>query len=212
MSLIHQIPFEEIISYFRCILSQHDLPIISVGSGDGSVEYKLDQELKTDIICVDNSSGMFEDPIKYEFIKTPKYKTVEDLIDKESELVEKNILFINWPYPNISTYDLDSIYLLKPKFIIIVYDCTGGAGSLYLHKWFSFLEQDIPFYEFHISETKIEFDEKYDKKISYLSDVQKTHFDDMQSVLLLLGNMNLDVSNLNSERNIKKEAQECIIS
>ena len=64
----------------------------------------------------------------------PDYKTIDDLISSKIELINSHLLII-WSSPNESTYDYDSIHLIKPKKITIVYEYTGSAGGEKLIKW-----------------------------------------------------------------------------
>jgi len=44
-------------------------------------------------------------------------------------------VFINWAFPDDSTYDIESILLLKPKHILTVCDTTGAAGGTKFLAW-----------------------------------------------------------------------------
>lgn len=175
------ITHEEIAATFA-----YGLPIISVGSGSGLHERKLEQILNVEIICVDplveqfinvdqvpkividdiaemytsagiacpDSEGYYPDGfgrklakfvfkgIHRELFHMPDYKTVDDLAKAKPELVGANHLLLIWSSPNNSTYDYDAICALKPKYVTIIYDSTGGAGGEKLHEYIESLEPE----------------------------------------------------------------------
>ena len=113
-------------------LKQNSKPIVSVGSGIGTVEKYLD--VNDSVICVD------PDPFSYQIFELepelshlPDYEYVEDLIKDNPGLVSNCNIFLNWPNPTIGknecTFDIESIELLKPEILLIVMERTGGAGS-----------------------------------------------------------------------------------
>ena len=161
----------------------YGLPIVSVGSGSGMHERKLELRLKTNIICVDPlvekyinmdqvddriiehiSSGGYNifdihgehtrcfrtlvtnyafgqsDEFSPLFHK-PDYRLVKYLIKDRPELINACHLLLIWTSPNSSHYDYDAIIELKPKYITIVYDSTGGAGGEKLHEYINGLPE-----------------------------------------------------------------------
>lgn len=130
------ITFEKLETIFKATIELYpNLPIISVGSGNGIVEYGLDLILKTNIICVDpNPLSWCKEKKIY---KEPMYSYITEIPD---EYINNCIVFINWSFPSENgEYDIESIKLLKPKSIITIVE-TGvyrGAGSLKLHYFLS---------------------------------------------------------------------------
>ena len=121
------------------ILSQHyqilkEYPVVSVGSGNGSVEKCLDPSDK--IICVDPCPQSFQsEPTRYSH--PPDYKIVKDLVNVKSDLIGECSIFLNWPSPsnpflNTNPYDVEAIRLLKPKLILLVLERSGSSGSVEL--------------------------------------------------------------------------------
>lgn len=130
------ITFEKLETIFKATIELYpNLPIISVGSGNGIVEYHLDIMLKTNIICVDpNPLSWCKEKKIY---KQPMYSYITEIPE---EYINNCIVFINWSFPSENgEYDIESIKLLKPKSIITIVE-TGvyrGAGSLKLHYFLS---------------------------------------------------------------------------
>ena len=112
-----------------------DLPLIEVGSGNGLVAQYLSQDRKNRIICID--------PLLRHFLGRPEdcgglkpdFATVQDLLQTSNHLVGNCAILLNWPYPNGSTYDMEAIHLLRPRFIVVLYDLYGIAGGYDLIAW-----------------------------------------------------------------------------
>jgi hypothetical protein len=124
-----------IVEQFKNILTKIDHQIISVGSGNGVQEHYLSVVLKRSIICVDPDPESFEPYPDTGFFQIPDYDDVKLLIKFKPELINNCILFLNWPAPNNSFYDIEAIELLKPKGILLIYESLGGAGGSKLQKW-----------------------------------------------------------------------------
>ena len=127
---VNVLTIEEVMNTFEMI-KDVDLPIISVGSGNGELERDLDLLLCTDIICVD------PEPLSYihrkKIYKKPKYDYVKDM---EIEKYERNCtLLLNWS--NFNGYDIEAVNLLKPKFIINITELGiyRGASSPKMHRF-----------------------------------------------------------------------------
>lgn len=101
--------------------------ILSVGSGFGVTEKKLDEEFGTDIITIDPLSERYNEPEDEKTAKLPMFSTVEEYLKKNEE--SDITLMLDWPSPNESPYALHSIYTLFPKFIILRYASCGASGS-----------------------------------------------------------------------------------
>ncbi len=131
------IVIEKSLNFVGGALAHAVLPIVSVGSGNGFLESKIATDLKTNVICVEPKPGDWssgdDEPGRVYMI--PQYKTVQDLMTSQPEIIGKCHLLIVWSSPNQSEYDIDAIRDLKPVTITIIYEETGCAGSYLLHKW-----------------------------------------------------------------------------
>lgn len=127
--------------YFNTLLD-NGYPIISVGSGIGTVERYLHPEDK--VVCVD------PDPFSYQIdmrratckihgshseydslMHLPNYSRISE--EWCSDYTGKSNIFINWPSSSITgiedNYDIDAITILKPVLVLITLERTGGTGS-----------------------------------------------------------------------------------
>jgi len=142
---IHNIGIKNVITYLDEIIkitNIPNIPIISVGSGSGCVERRLNIELKTDIICVDPLIETFILTPK-KFSLEPKYSYVKDLIKDNPTVVGNCILFLNWSTPNESDYDYDALELLKSKHVLWVGDTSGTSAGYKFHNWLKKCNIDI---------------------------------------------------------------------
>ena len=64
--------------------------------------------------------------------------TVPELISTNQTIIGNNVVLINWSLPNASTYDIESISLLKPQHVICIYDATGSGGGTELQRWLNY--------------------------------------------------------------------------
>jgi hypothetical protein len=127
------IPISEIYSYLNTM--PQEMPVISVGSGNGVLEYKLQELGIKNIICVDPDPESYDKyPENNNCIK-PSYDVVENLLKDKPELVEQCVLLLGWPSPNESTFDYEAVMALNPYGIVLVYETLGGAGGDKLHTW-----------------------------------------------------------------------------
>jgi len=113
------------------ILKRFKLPIISVGSGSGICEQKLEEKgLK--IICVDPHSGAFK---KEKIIRKPDYEmTIQQFAKENKKYMGKCVLFINWASPSgDDSYDYQAVKLLNPETIVVINGLEGCAGSQPFH-------------------------------------------------------------------------------
>jgi hypothetical protein len=121
---------DTIINIISSFYNTYKLPIVSVGSGLGLIEY-ITHTINPDInfICVDPDPMNFpSDANKYiskPFIQ-PQYNYVDDL---PPELINNCILFLNWCCPNESMYDYDAIIKLKPKAVLSIIEKFGGSDG-----------------------------------------------------------------------------------
>lgn len=119
------------------------LPIISVGSGIGAIEYLFQIQDGIMITCVDPN------PMSYAYVYqnsdltqpfiTPHYSHVGDLIAECPDLVGHCLLFLNWCEPNQSKYDYDAIRQLQPVGVLTIIERflgdAGCAGGQLFHNW-----------------------------------------------------------------------------
>jgi hypothetical protein len=63
------------------------------------------------------------------------FSYVKDLMETHPELVGNCSVFINWPEPSNSEYDIESIKLLKPRHILTICETTGSAGGRKFLEW-----------------------------------------------------------------------------
>ena len=104
-----------------------NIPLVEVGSGNGFVARCLSETRKDKIICVDPLIKHC-DPATCGGLQ-PDFATVKDLIKTSSHLIGKCALLLNWPYPNESTYDIESVQILQPRFLLVVYEPSGVSGG-----------------------------------------------------------------------------------
>lgn len=141
-----QIKVDTVCEYIRsCDLT---LPMVSVGCGNGVLEYVLKQrtpeipewalvdpkpqeyERYPSGKSIDKSTGCELDA----FLK-PDWPLVKTMIQDRKDLVNNCNILLCWPNPNHSFYDVESIILLKPKFIVLIYEIKGAAGGHNLLYW-----------------------------------------------------------------------------
>lgn len=117
--------------------------MISVGSGNGILEYILERKMGPSlrIICIDPDPQSFLENSKV--YKEPEYSTIHDYLRAEGGgSAQDYILFLNWPspagYEGGSGYDAEAIYRLKPHFVICLIALDnkehGAAGSHQFHQ------------------------------------------------------------------------------
>jgi hypothetical protein len=117
-----------LISFYK----RYNLPIISIGSGSGSIEHY--SELK-DYILIDPNPTSFSGIIIIE----PHFPYVDNLIEYKPSIIGNCIVFLNWCEPNNNNYDYEAIIKLKPIAICSIYEeykgGYGAAGSECFFTW-----------------------------------------------------------------------------
>jgi hypothetical protein len=111
-------------------------PIISVGSGNGELEYRLSQRKEfanNKFYCVDPNPESYN-PYNPTAMMKPDFPYVSDLIQQHPELVGNCTLLLGWADPS-EDYDFEAIQLLKPMSIISIAENEGGAGGQLFHDW-----------------------------------------------------------------------------
>jgi hypothetical protein len=118
--------------YIKNLLQISKLPLISIGSGNGVIERKIEEKFKINVICIDPTPLSWSLSVSEN--KLPDYLTMDELINKNKTLIGSCNLFLNWCYPD-HTYDIESIILLKPRNLIIITDLSDlhGAGGCAFH-------------------------------------------------------------------------------
>ncbi len=118
------------------------LPVVSVGSGEAILEeWMTNFRPATTLHCVD------PEPESYAIGKPriiPEAESVAKLIEKLPDLVDNCAVVIIRPSPTVPRarmigYDVESVVLLRPRVILVLYCADGGDGSDELHK---FLEEN----------------------------------------------------------------------
>lgn len=117
------------VTFCHDVAREGRMPIVSVGSGDGSIERKIAETYRErygtnlDIILVD------PDP-KFEYIV--HYRDVDELIEKRPGIIGHCSLLIIWPVQqanNFDSYDIEAVRTLLPYGLLTVYESNGGSGS-----------------------------------------------------------------------------------
>jgi hypothetical protein len=142
---ISALPYSITKAYLAAVCALHDIHhIVSVGSGNGRMEHLLEQENDfkgQTFICVDPEPESYSKFHATE-VRKPEYATVKDLIADHSNAAfrEKPLkgsttcLFLNWPSPSASVFDIEAVESLQPAFVVMVYEQFGGAAGQEMHK------------------------------------------------------------------------------
>jgi len=177
------------LNFFGKFLSNfnHNLPIISVGSGTAYFEFLITRIFRREIICVD------PDPKSYTPLRNknnhklsntvfipPKFKTVNDLLHVNE--YKDCLLLLNWPNPmrkeqgtNYNPYDFNAIIKLKPIGFFVVYETTNCSGSEDLTNLLNSSSNG------NIDNLKISEEEKISYKL--LEHIQQTETPKVKSIL-----------------------------
>ena len=136
--------YENVVNIISSFYNTYNLPIVSMGSGTGAIEY-LAKKKNNDInwICVDNDPTMNFPPSANQYINQPlmniDYNSCDQLIEEMPSIVNNCVLFLNWCEPNESTYDYEAIIKLKPIAVLSIYEIFGGqngaAGGEMFYNW-----------------------------------------------------------------------------
>jgi hypothetical protein len=136
--------FENVVNIISSFSNTYNLPIVSMGSGSGVIEYLAKKKNgKIDWICIDNSDTINFPPGANQYINKPlmniDYNSCDQLIEATPSIVNNCILFLNWCLPNNSTYDFEAIIKLKPLAVLSIYEIfrgeNGAAGGEMFFNW-----------------------------------------------------------------------------
>ncbi len=137
--------YKNIINIINSFYDDYELPIVSIGSGIGAIEYFAKKENNNiEWICVDiNENPIDFPPSAKNNINKPlmkiDYSSIDELIEKNNSIVNNCIIFLNWCLPNESEYDFDAIVKLKPLAILSIYENNDGdygcAGGEKFYNW-----------------------------------------------------------------------------
>jgi hypothetical protein len=118
--LFYYIDVEQVFILIRDLLRSHpELPIVSLGSGNGAVEYLLSKW------CNNSSNWILLDPSPLSWstgklFMAPDYPRDKDLMEAKPEIYNNCILFLNSTDPRGSNYDEKCVKKLRPLFIILL--------------------------------------------------------------------------------------------
>jgi hypothetical protein len=125
--------------YLDNIMNDNDLPLISIGSGNGYFEHLFVEKYphyKHRVICVDPEPGVWNDSKVY---FEPEYPDLPALLKDRPTLYEQCLMLFNWCLPDESTYDSEALILGKPRAFVVVYEKfegeNGGAGGKLFHSY-----------------------------------------------------------------------------
>lgn len=151
---LSRLGLEEFLKFFEIFKTSAKTPIISVGSGVGSVETYLEDLLNVQITCVDPAPTSYQDQTD-DPQHLPDHPLVESMIKEHPEFVRNSSLFLNWPTPSNGgdNYDMRAVQQLQPKFIFAVVETSGGGGGSEFLSWLKesviqgdFFEDDEEYY------------------------------------------------------------------
>ena len=122
--------------------------IVSIGSGAGTHEARLEKALGRPIICIDPApESHAPKPKEGEMAHPPDYPTSDELAATGHDFRESAVLLI-WPSPNADGGAYDRFALdLHPRQVVIVYELSGSAGSPDLHTALRSISGILPLYE-----------------------------------------------------------------
>jgi hypothetical protein len=133
-----------VVDIINSFYNNYKLPIVSMGSGTGVIEYLAKKENEEiNWICIDNDTTMNFPYNASQYINEPLMKinhsSCDQLIENTPSIVGNCILFLNWCLPNNSTYDFEAIIKLKPIAILSIYEefngMSGSAGGEMFYHW-----------------------------------------------------------------------------
>jgi hypothetical protein len=138
-----KIPLDHLRTYVEDCKNVADY-IISVGCGDGSYEFEISNNInRNKFILVDPAPASFMDNTANDKLKI-NYKSVDELVLSQPEVIGKCVLLLVWPYPdsyhkfnpNITDieeyddkFDIKAFKLLQPVSVICMYESVDGVNG-----------------------------------------------------------------------------------
>jgi hypothetical protein len=120
---------------FVKICKKYGVPIVEVGSGDGRIAHWL---MKNKYLKDEDLIGIDPDPMSFSKDKKlyfdPKYKYCKDLVVDNPKIVGQCGLLLIRPNPTLE-YDIESLQLLKPLTVMIIYRSDGADGCIEFHRY-----------------------------------------------------------------------------
>lgn len=136
-SKYQRIPINEILKQLKAA-QYPNRPIISVGSGNGVLEFALKKKGLNDITCIDPAPESFAKfPENMQCLK-PQYQTIQHFLTSGiciDKYVGQCALLLGWPNPGNILYDYEAVKLLDPHAIVMIYEINGGAAGNMMHRW-----------------------------------------------------------------------------
>jgi hypothetical protein len=136
----HHFKVAEIAKYLEAAVRTTSVnTIVSVGSGSGELEHTLRRHFIK--LKLSHIKWFLVEPNPPTSVESgclaPDYSTVPQLLLKNAKISKNCIVLLPWTFPNNMAYDIESIRLLEPKAIVVVYETIGAAGSDQLHHFLS---------------------------------------------------------------------------
>ncbi len=111
----------------RQFSAAHPGPLVSVGSGAGKLETRVES-----CLCVDP-----DPPADAEV--APVAASTTELVTNRPDLVGEAALMCVWCLPNDSSYDMEAVELLRPTAVLTLVEVycgeNGAAGGKRFHRW-----------------------------------------------------------------------------
>lgn len=133
--------------WFSEYSKRNNLPIVSVGSGNGALELWLKDKFDCEIVCTD------PDPLEWNADQgsgrrqvlhmAPAAATVPELLETRPELKGECLALFNWTYPSKS-YDFEALIALRPQMFLSVYEPPGAAHSSSFHRFLGSMGPPAP--------------------------------------------------------------------
>jgi hypothetical protein len=118
------------------LISDKSLPIISVGSGMGVDEALMKRKFGCKLITVEPTTNKFDAYREgVRSVEKPDFKYVSQIQGAYPELVGNCVVMLLYPLPDWAMYDIFSIYQMKPRQVVIMYNPFGASGSFLLHNF-----------------------------------------------------------------------------
>jgi hypothetical protein len=168
--------YENVVDIISSFYNKYELPIVSMGSGTGVIEYfSKKKNNKIEWICIDIDNNPLNFPSNAsqlidKILMKIDYNSCDQLIENTPSIVGNCLLFLNWCLPNDSTYDFEAIIKLKPIAIVSIYEnfdgISGAAGG---EMFFNWSQHNI---DYHLKEEYSLYADKYHADDDELMDIR----------------------------------------